>query len=60
MIADSWEGTQDTYTMAYPDGSSISALFVPSGLSQPVPHGDKVSTSITISSSGEYIITPAP
>ena len=32
---------------------------VPNGLSDAIPHGDKVSTSITFLSSGVYTHTPA-
>ena len=51
--AASLTGTQDTYT-----DESFSALMVPNGLSDALPHGDKVSTSITFLSSG--IVTHIP
>ncbi len=53
---DSLAGTQDTYTITYPSNGttdeSFSALMVPNGLSDALPHGDKVSTTITFLSSG--------
>lgn len=61
--ADSLTGTQDTYTMTYVSANTtdeaFSALFTPNGLSDSIPHGDKVSSSITFLSSGEYTHTPA-
>mgnify|MGYP003653606134 CR=1 FL=1 len=55
--ADSLTGTQDTYTITYTGSGAVtdesfSALMVPNGLSDPIPHGDKVTTSITFLSSG--------
>lgn len=56
MRADSLTGTQDTYTMTYTGAATtqetLSASMVPTGLSDAIPHGDKVSTSITLLSSG--------
>lgn len=54
--ADSLVGTQDTYTVTYVSSAttdeSFSALMVPNGLSDALPHGDKVATTITFLSSG--------
>ena len=54
--ADSLSGTQDAYTITYDSNAttdeSFSASMVPNGLSDALPHGDKVSTSITFLSSG--------
>jgi len=61
--ADSLTGTQDTYTIEYVSGAttdeSFSALMVPNGLSDALPHGDKVATSITFLSSGAITHVPA-
>jgi len=61
--ADSLVGTQDTYTLTYVSANTtdeaFSGTFVPNGLSDAIPHGDKVSSSITFLSSGEYTHTPA-
>lgn len=61
--ADSLNGTQDTYTLTYVSANTtdeaFTALFTPNGLSDSIPHGDKVSSSITFLSSGEYTHTPA-
>ena len=60
---DSQVGTQDTYTITYVSPAttdeSFSALMVPNGLSDALPHGDKVSTSITFLSSGVITHVPA-
>ena len=61
--ADSLIGTQDTYTITYTSDAttdeSFSALMTPNGLSDALPHGDKVSTTITFLSSGVVTHTPA-
>lgn len=61
--ADSLVGTQDTYTVTYvgpaTTDESFSALMVPNGLSDALPHGDKISTSLTFLSSGAVTHTPA-
>jgi hypothetical protein len=61
--ADSLIGTQDTYTLTYvgtaATDEAFSALMVPNGLSDAIPHGDKISTSITFLSSGAVTHTPA-
>ena len=54
--ADALVGAQDTYKITYAGATttqeSFSATMVPTGLSDALPHGDKVSTSITLLSSG--------
>jgi len=61
--ADSLTGAQDTYTLTYVSANttdeSFTGTFVPNGLSDAIPHGDKVSSSITFLSSGVYTHTPA-
>lgn len=61
--ADSLNGTQDTYTLTYVSANttdeSFTGTFTPNGLSDAIPHGDKVSSSITFLSSGEYTHVPA-
>ena len=59
MRAAAITGTQDTYTVTYGTGEVFSAAMVPNGLSDSLPHGDKVSTSITLLSSGTVTHTPA-
>jgi len=60
--ADSLIGTQDTYTITYPTtgatDESFSASMVPNGLSDALPHGDKVATTITFLSSGTITHVP--
>ena len=61
--ADSLTGTQDTYTVTYTSSAttdeSFSASMVPNGLSDALPHGDKVATTITLLSSGTVTHTAA-
>ena len=61
--ADALSGTQDTYTVEYTSDATtdeqFSALFVPNGLSDALPMGDKVTTSITLLSSGVVTHTSA-
>jgi predicted secreted protein len=61
--ADSLVGTQDTYTVTYTSDATtdeeFSATMVPNGLSDALPHGDKVSTTITFLSSGAVTHTAA-
>ena len=62
--ADSLVGTQDTYTITYTGSGattdeSFSATMVPNGLSDAIPYGDKVSTTITFLSSGTVTHVPA-
>ncbi len=55
--AEAFTGVQDDYVITYPSGESYTGKFTPSGISDTIPHGDKVSTSFTLSSSGEVIRT---
>lgn len=62
--ADALTGTQDTYTLTFTGSGaatdeSFEGLFVPTGLSDSVPQGAKVSTSISFNSSGEVAHTAA-
>lgn len=61
--ADSLVGTQDTYTVTYTSDAAtdeeFSATMVPNGLSDALPHGDKVSTTLTFLSSGTVTHTAA-
>lgn len=61
--ADSFVGTQDTYTVTYTSDAAtdeaFSATMVPNGLSDALPHGDKVSTTLTFLSSGTVTHTAA-
>ena len=63
MKADSLTGTQDIYTITYVSDATtdeaFSATMVPNGLSDALPHGDKVTTSITLLSSGVVTHTAA-
>jgi hypothetical protein len=62
--ADSLVGTQDTYTITYTGSGtttdeSFSATMVPNGLSDAIPYGDKISTTVTFLSSGTVTHVPA-
>jgi len=61
--ADAIAGTQDTYTITYTSSATTDeafvALMVPNGLSDAIPHGDKISTTMTFLSSGAITHTPA-
>lgn len=63
MRNDAWNGTQDTYDIIYTSDATtdeqISGTFVPTGLSDSIPMGDKVTTSITLLSSGAPTRTAA-
>lgn len=63
MRADALAGTQAVYSVEYTGPAttdeSFSASMVPTGMSDSIPHGDKVSTSITFISSGVITHTPA-
>lgn len=53
---EAFTGTQDDYTFKFtPSSETLSAKFVPNAMSDTIPHGDKVSTAITFSSSGEVV-----
>jgi hypothetical protein len=61
---DAFTGTQDTYTLTYIGSGdvtdeSFSGLFVPTGLSDAIPHGAKVETTISFNSSGVVTIVAA-
>lgn len=61
MKAEAFTGTQDDYIVTFPNGEAYSAKFVPSGISDSLPHGDRVTTSFTLSSSGTVTRTaPTP
>lgn len=54
---DAFNGTQDTYTLTYTGSGlvtdeSFTGLFVPTGLSDALPMGAKVETTIAFNSSG--------
>jgi hypothetical protein len=62
--ADAFSGTQDTYTITYTGSGattdeSFEGLFVPTGLSDALPQGAKVETTISFNSSGPVTITAA-
>lgn len=62
--ADAFSGTQDTYTIEYTGSGvtideSFSGLFVPTGLSDALPRGAKVATTISFNSSGVVTIVAA-
>jgi len=58
--ADDLTGTQDDYSVVYGStGESFAAKMVPTGLSDSAPMDDKVTTSITLLSSGTVTHTPA-
>lgn len=56
MLEEQLTCTQDDYTLIFPDGRSYTGKFVPSGISFDLPHGDRVTTPFTLSSSGP--VTP--
>jgi predicted secreted protein len=58
IMAEAFTGTQDDYLITLGAGESYSGKFVPSGISVSIPHGDKVSSSFTLSSSGSVTRTP--
>ena len=62
--ADAFSGTQDTYTLTYTGSGSVtdesfSGLFVPTGLSDTLPRGAKVATTLSFNSSGPVTIVAA-
>ncbi len=61
--ADRISGAQDTYTMTYVSDAStdesFSATCSVTDMSDTIPHGDKITTSVTFSSSGAYTHTEA-
>ena len=61
MRQDTITGTQDAYEVEFVSSATtdekISGQFVPNAMSDSLPHGDKVTTSITLSSSGAFTYT---
>ena len=57
--ADALLGTQDDYTVTYPDGAAYTAKFTPHAMSDALPHGAATVTTITFSSSGTVTATVA-
>lgn len=62
--ADAFTGTQDTYTLTFVGSGevtdeSFSGSFVPTGLSDTLPRGAKVATTISFNSSGPVTIVAA-
>lgn len=62
--ADAFTGTQDTYTLTFTGSGattdeSFEGLFVPTGLSDAIPQGAKVETTISFNSSGPVTIVAA-
>lgn len=56
---EAFTGTQDDYIVTYGSGEAYAGKFVPMGISDELPHGDKIVTSFTLSSSGTITRTPA-
>lgn len=61
--ADALSGTADDYTLTYVSGAttdeSFSCSMIPNGLSDALPHGDKITTTITFLSTGVVTHVPA-
>lgn len=57
--ADALAGTQDTYTLSFPDGAEATATMMPHGMSDALPRGGAITTSVTFSSNGEVTHTAA-
>ena len=59
---DAFTNTMDTYTLTFPSAGttdeSYTALMMPTGLSVAVPHGDKLTSSVTFLSSGNVTHVP--
>jgi len=57
---DALTGTQAAYSVVFGDTDEVfTGQFVPTGLSDALPMGDKVTTSLTLNSSGAITHTPA-
>lgn len=54
VVNAAYNGTIEQYSLVWPDGYYITADFMPNGLSDALPHGDKVSTTINFLSSGAF------
>ncbi len=60
LRADAMTGSQDDYTIVYAaTGEQITAKFVPTGMSDALPLGGAVTTTVSLNSSGTYTYTPA-
>lgn len=63
MRAEIVSGTQDTYTLTYTSDATTDEAFaasmVPTALADSIPHGDKVTSSVTFLSSGTITYTAA-
>ena len=61
--ADAFSGTQDTYTVVYTSDATndetFTGLFAPTDLSDALPRGAKVTTTLSFKSSGAVTITAA-
>ena len=59
---DAFNGILDTYIINYVSNATIVEIFtasmMPNGLSDAIPHGDKLTTSLTFLSSGPVELTP--
>lgn len=55
---DAIAGTQDDYSITFPNGEAFAGKFVPTGLADTLPHGDKVTSAINFMSSGAVTRTP--
>lgn len=56
--ADTLTGTQDDYSLVYGNGEIMAAKFVPTGMSDALPHGSAITTTISFNSSGTVTHTP--
>ena len=56
--ADDLTGAQDDYTLEFANGEKYEAKFVPTGMSDALPLGDKITTTISFNSSGAVTHTP--
>lgn len=57
--AEAFTGKQDDYSIKFtPSDEALAGKFVPTGMSDALPQGDKVSTSISFNSTGEVVRTP--
>ncbi len=54
VVNAAYNGTIEEYSLVWPDGYYITANFMPNGLSDALPHGDKVMTTINFLSSGSF------
>lgn len=54
VVTASFNGAIEQYSLVWPDGYYITANFMPNGLSDALPHGDKVATTMNFLSSGSF------